>query len=77
MSPRPRSTFAKRQKEQARLEKQRTKAQRKLQRKLENQATGEPTESAGEATESGAEPTESEDVSPAADHAPAPQMESH
>ena len=38
MSPRPRATFAKRQKEQARQEKQRAKAQRKLQRKLEDQA---------------------------------------
>ncbi len=37
MSPRTRSTFAKRQKEQARQEKQRAKAQRKLQRKLESQ----------------------------------------
>ena len=38
MSPRPRATFAKRQREQARQEKQRTKAERKLQRKLESQA---------------------------------------
>ena len=38
MSPRPRATFAKRQKEQARQEKQRAKAERKLQRKIENQA---------------------------------------
>lgn len=38
MSPRPRVTFNKRQKEQARQEKQRAKAERKLQRKIENQA---------------------------------------
>jgi len=38
LSPRPRATFAKRQKEQARQEKQRAKAERKLQRKIENQA---------------------------------------
>jgi hypothetical protein len=38
LSPRPRATFAKRQKEQARQEKQRAKAERKLQRKLESQA---------------------------------------
>ena len=42
MSPRPRTTFAKRQKEQARLEKQRAKAERKQQRKLETQAGGGP-----------------------------------
>ena len=42
MSPRPRATFAKRQKEQARQEKQRAKAQRKQQRKLETQAGGGP-----------------------------------
>jgi len=34
LSPRPRATFAKRQKEQARQEKQRAKAERKQQRKL-------------------------------------------
>jgi hypothetical protein len=38
LSPRSRATFAKRQKEQARQEKQRAKAQRKLQRKLDNQS---------------------------------------
>jgi hypothetical protein len=38
LSPRPRATFSKRQKEQARQEKQRAKAERKLQRKLDNQA---------------------------------------
>ena len=38
MSPRPRATFTKRQKEQNRQEKQRAKAERKLQRKLESQA---------------------------------------
>ena len=37
MSPRPRTTFAKRQKEQARQEKQQAKVLRKQQRKLENQ----------------------------------------
>lgn len=37
MSPRPRATFAKRQKEQARQEKQRAKAERKQQRKLGGQ----------------------------------------
>lgn len=37
MSSRPRATFTKRQKEQARQEKQRAKAQRKQQRKLEAQ----------------------------------------
>jgi hypothetical protein len=42
MSPRPRATFAKRQKEQARQEKQRAKAERKQQRKLEGQPGGGP-----------------------------------
>jgi hypothetical protein len=37
LSPRPRATFTKRQKEQARQEKQRAKAERKQQRKLEGQ----------------------------------------
>jgi hypothetical protein len=37
LSPRPRATFAKRQKEQARQEKQRAKAERKQQRKQESQ----------------------------------------
>ena len=41
MSPRTRATFTKRQKEQARKEKQQAKAERKLQRKLEVQ-TGVP-----------------------------------
>ena len=44
MPTRPRQTFSKRQKEQARQEKQRAKAQRKLQRKLENQVAGSPVE---------------------------------
>lgn len=35
MSPGPRTTFAKRQKEHARQEKQRAKAERKRQRKIE------------------------------------------
>lgn len=46
MSPRPRATFAKRQKEQARQQKQRDKAERKMQRKLENQAMAERGETA-------------------------------
>lgn len=52
MSPRTRVTFAKRQKEQARQEKQRAKAQRKLERKLGNRPTGEreETEQASPAT---------------------------
>jgi hypothetical protein len=37
LSPRPRATFAKRQKEQARREKQHAKAQRKLERTHGNQ----------------------------------------
>ncbi len=41
MAQRSRTTFNKRQKEMARLEKQRAKAQRKAQRKLEGQ-TGSP-----------------------------------
>jgi hypothetical protein len=45
LSPKPRPTFAKRQKEQARQEKQRAKMQRKLERKLENQAPTDGTES--------------------------------
>ena len=44
MSPRTRVTFAKRQKEQARQEKQRAKAQRKLQRKLESQTAASPAQ---------------------------------
>ena len=52
MSPRTRSTFAKRQKEQARQEKQRAKAQRKLQRKLESQ-TRVPGEDSGAISETG------------------------
>jgi hypothetical protein len=42
LSPRPRATFTKRQKEQNRQERQRAKAQRKLQRKLESQAGIQP-----------------------------------
>jgi hypothetical protein len=45
LSPRTRATFAKRQKEQARREKQRAKAQRKQERKLENQQAREIGES--------------------------------
>ena len=40
MAGRARPTFSKRQKEQARKEKQRMKAERKLQRKLEKAAPG-------------------------------------
>ncbi len=42
MASRTRTTFAKRQKELARQEKQRAKAQRKLERKLNNQVPAEP-----------------------------------
>jgi len=42
LSPRPRATFAKRQKEQARQEKQRAKAERKQQRKSETKPGGGP-----------------------------------
>jgi hypothetical protein len=42
LSPRPRATFTKRQKEQNRQEKRRAKAERKLQRKLESQAGNQP-----------------------------------
>jgi hypothetical protein len=42
LSPAPRTTFTKRQKEQARQEKQRTKAERKQQRKLASQPGGGP-----------------------------------
>jgi hypothetical protein len=45
LSPRTRATFAKRQKEQARREKQHAKAQRKQERKLENQQAREIGES--------------------------------
>jgi hypothetical protein len=38
LSPRARATFTKRQKEQARQERQRAKAERKLQRKREGQS---------------------------------------
>jgi hypothetical protein len=49
LSPRPRATFTKRQKEQNRQEKQRAKAERKLQRKLESQA-GVPPQDTDEAS---------------------------
>jgi hypothetical protein len=42
LSPRPRATFTKRQKEHARQEKQRAKAERKQQRKLGVQLGVEP-----------------------------------
>lgn len=51
MSPRTRATFAKRQKEQARREKQNAKAQRKLERKLGNQETTQPDVSEASANE--------------------------
>lgn len=65
MSPRPRVTFAKRQKEQARQEKQRAKAERKLQRKLENQA--------------GVRPADGEELAPSEEAAPesSPQSSPH
>ena len=56
MSPRTRATFAKRQKEQARQEKQRTKLERKQQRKLENQAVAGPAEAEEIAPEKEAAP---------------------
>ncbi len=59
MSPRPRATFAKRQKEQARQEKQRAKAQRKLERKLENKQSTDgaaPDQSAEETLNAADEP---------------------
>jgi len=45
LSPRPRVTFDKRRKEQARQEKQRAKAQRKLQRKFDKQTAATDPES--------------------------------
>lgn len=45
MAPRNTATFAKRQKEQARLEKQQAKQQRKLQRKLEKREAPSGSES--------------------------------
>ena len=62
MSPRPRTTFNKRQKEQARQEKRRAKEQRKLQRKLESQSAAlrvestEATPDEGAVSESPSEP---------------------
>jgi hypothetical protein len=44
LSPRSRATFAKRQKEQARQEKQRAKAQRRLEKKSENRSPGNEAE---------------------------------
>ncbi|SPF50412.1 conserved hypothetical protein [Candidatus Sulfopaludibacter sp. SbA4] len=50
MPTRSRTTFKKRQKELARMEKQRDKAARRMQRKLDPKETGEP-DPAPEATE--------------------------
>lgn len=58
MSPRKHPTFAKRQKEQARQEKQRAKAERKMQRKLENRAVA--------GREEAPDALQPEDVSPSA-----------
>jgi hypothetical protein len=44
LAPRSRATFAKRQKEQARQEKQRAKLQRKLDKKLQNENNGQQPE---------------------------------
>ncbi len=57
MSPQKHPTFAKRQKEQARQEKQRAKAERKQQRKLESRALAEHAETG--------EPLPPEETSPA------------
>lgn len=51
MSPRTRATFVKRQKEQARREKQLAKAQRKLERKLGNQQAAQDEAPEGSANE--------------------------
>ncbi len=56
LSPRTRSTFAKRQKEQARQEKQRAKAQRKLQRKMESQTRSPEDDAANPETPSDTQP---------------------
>lgn len=56
MSPRTRQTFAKRQKEQARQEKQRAKAARRQQKKLDNQALAERGPGAEESAESESAP---------------------
>lgn len=68
MSPRPRATFSKRQKEQARQEKQRAKAMRKAQRKLENQQAAQQPDSAVD--------TESGETSLSNEPAPNPTFES-
>lgn len=47
MSPRPRPTFAKRQKELARQEKQRAKAERRRQRTTQERPDGEPSYEVG------------------------------
>ncbi len=62
MASRTRTTFAKRQKELARQEKQRAKAQRKLERKLGNQAPAESTDLEAQSPEA----TESADPQPPA-----------
>jgi hypothetical protein len=69
LSPRTRTTYSKRQKEQARQEKQRAKAQRKLQRKMESQAGTAPEDSGAESLASenpeAESPEHSEQASPA------------
>lgn len=67
MSPRTRATFVKRQKEQARREKQLAKAQRKQERKLENQQAREIAESDHAADE----------IIPALGQSPVSQMDSN
>lgn len=59
MSPRTRVTYAKRQKEQARREKQHAKAQRKLERKLGNQQTTELVTSDQDVNDTTASPEDS------------------
>lgn len=66
MSPRTRATFVKRQKEQARREKQLAKAQRKQDRKLENQ----------QAREIAAPDQAADEITPALDESPVSQMDS-
>jgi len=56
LATRTRTTFAKRQKEQARQEKQRAKVERRLQKKLEPKNTGEQDESAERIESDEAEP---------------------
>lgn len=66
MSPRTRVTFAKRQKEQARREKQRAKAQRKLERKIGDQ----------QATQADVPEGDTNQTSPVSNETPVAQMDS-